>query len=128
MILTEADITRLRAQMLDRSRLLEGEIANKLRESTEDRESLDRVGDQGDFAWVEVESGLDLAEAQRDIEEWRGLRDALRRIEEGRYGVCVDCGSEVPFERLRLQPVALRCVDCQTVSERRSGLGRRPAL
>jgi len=82
---------------------------------------LGRVGDNADLAWVETESGLDLTEAQRDIEEWRGLRDALRRIEQGSYGICSDCGAEVPAERLHSQPLALRCVECQTYTEK---LGR----
>lgn len=117
MALSEQQIAALRAQMLARSQRLEGEIAAKLRESTEDVEMLGRVGDNADLAWVEAESGLDLTEAQRDIEEWRGLRDAMRRIDQGGYGVCSDCGADIPLQRLRLQPLALRCVDCQSDSE-----------
>ena len=118
MALSEHQIVDLRARMIARSRLLEGEIAAKLRESTEDAEMLGRVGDNADLAWIETESGLDLSEAQRDIEEWRGLRDALRRMELGSYGVCMDCGADVPVERLRSQPLALRCIDCQSFNER----------
>ncbi|MEN9775398.1 MAG: hypothetical protein RL322_2468 [Pseudomonadota bacterium] len=118
MSLTDEQMTGLRDQMRARSRVLEAEIATKLRESTEDFEELGRTGDQADLAWAETESGLDLAEAQRDIEEWRGLRDALRRIDEGRYGLCADCGAEVPIERLQLQPLAVRCVSCQTRREK----------
>jgi RNA polymerase-binding protein DksA len=118
MSLTDEQIAGLRDQMRARSRVLEAEIATKLRESTEDFEELGRTGDQADIAWAETESGLDLAEAQRDIEEWRGLRDALRRIDEGRYGVCLDCGTEVPIERLHLQPLAIRCVNCQARREK----------
>ena len=121
MALSEHQIADLRARMIARSRLLEGEIAAKLRESTEDNDMLGRVGDNADLAWVETESGLDLTEAQRDIEEWRGLRDALRRIEQGSYGICSDCGAEVPADRLYSEPLALRCVACQTHTEK---LGR----
>jgi DnaK suppressor protein len=120
MSLTDEQITGLRDQMQARSRVLEAEIATKLRESTEDLEEMGRTGDQADIAWAETESGLDLAEAQRDIEEWRGLRDALRRIEEGTYGFCVDCGVDVPVERLYSQPVAIRCISCQTRREKLS--------
>lgn len=125
MALKEEQIATLRSRMLARSRLLEGEIAAKLRESTEDAEMLGRVGDSADLAWVESESGLDLTEAQRDIEEWRGLRDALRRIAQGGYGVCSDCGADIPARRLESQPLALRCVDCQSDSEYLGRLGRR---
>jgi DnaK suppressor protein len=124
MALSEHQIADLRARMIARSRLLEGEIAAKLRDSTEDMDMLGRVGDNADLAWVETESGLDLSEAQRDIEEWRGLRDALRRIEQGSYGVCTDCGADVPVERLHSQPLALRCIGCQSHVERRSRWSR----
>jgi RNA polymerase-binding protein DksA len=118
MSLTDEQIAGLREQIRVRSRLLEAEIAAKLREPSEDLEELGRTGDQADVAWAETETGLDLTEAQRDIEEWRGLRDALRRIDEGRYGVCVECGVDVPIERLHTQPLAVRCVICQARREK----------
>ncbi len=127
MNLTEEQIAGLREQMHARSRLLETEIAAKLRESTEDLEEPGRTGDQADIAWAETESGLDLAEAQRDIEEWRGLREALRRMDQGIYGLCVDCGVDVPIERLHSQPLAIRCVNCQTRKEKQAMQYRVPA-
>ena len=39
--------------------------------------------------------------------------DALRRIELGTYGTCVDCGAPVPEGRLEARPEAARCVKCQ---------------
>lgn len=124
MTLTDDEVAAFRVRMMARSRLLEGEIAAKLRESTEDGEMLGRVGDSADFAWVQSESGLDLAEAQRDIEEWRSLREAVKRVDGGTYGVCADCGADIPVERLRSQPLALRCIDCQTDSEYLSRMHR----
>ena len=125
MALKEQQMAALRASMIARSRVLEGEIAAKLRESTEDGEMLGRVGDNADLAWVESESSLDLTEAQRDIEEWRGLRDALRRMEQGSYGTCADCGADIAAGRLESQPLALRCVECQRQSEFLLRMGRR---
>jgi DnaK suppressor protein len=127
MPLTDEQLASLREGMHTRSRVLEAEIALKLRESTEDLEELGRTGDHADMAWVETESGLDLAEAQRDIEEWRGLRDALRRIEEGNYGVCTECGIDIPVARLRSQPLAVRCVVCQGRREKLAMQYRTPA-
>jgi len=126
MSLKPTEVAGLRDTMHKRSRALEGEIAAKLRESVEDLEMLGRVGDSGDMAWVESESGLDLAEAQRDIQEWRGIREAIRRMDTGEYGVCVDCAADIPLERLHSQPLALRCVDCQGRRERLGALGVQP--
>ena len=46
--------------------------------------------------------------------------DALRRIQEGTYGSCTDCGKRIPAARLQVKPEATRCVTCQTEYERRS--------
>lgn len=40
------------------------------------------------------------------------IDDALRRLDAGTYGVCVDCGEAIPIERLRVRPFASRCVSC----------------
>lgn len=42
---------------------------------------------------------------------------ALRRLTEGAYGFCADCGGEIGVERLRSLPFALRCRHCQEVWE-----------
>ncbi|MET0419123.1 MAG: TraR/DksA family transcriptional regulator [Actinoplanes sp.] len=38
--------------------------------------------------------------------------DALRRLDEGRYGVCERCGGPIPAERLEVRPFARTCVGC----------------
>ncbi|MCC5579565.1 TraR/DksA C4-type zinc finger protein [Microtetraspora sp. AC03309] len=44
---------------------------------------------------------------------------ALRRLDDGAYGTCVDCGGLVPDGRLEARPEAARCVQCQSKRERR---------
>ena len=44
---------------------------------------------------------------------------ARRAIEAGTYGVCVECGGEIPEGRLRAIPDAERCVACQMAAGRR---------
>ena len=46
------------------------------------------------------------------IEERAEIDAALTRLDEGRYGVCIDCGRAIPAARLEARPTALRCVDC----------------
>ncbi len=47
------------------------------------------------------------------------VRSALQRIDQGTYGICVDCGADVPAGRLAAKPEAARCVSCQAASDRR---------
>ena len=46
---------------------------------------------------------------------------ALERVREGAYGLCEDCGHRIPTERLRYQPSATRCVECQGRWDRVNG-------
>ena len=42
---------------------------------------------------------------------------ALERIENGTYGVCANCGKEIPLERLEANPRASLCIDCKRKAE-----------
>ena len=44
---------------------------------------------------------------------------ALKRIEDGSYGVCEDCGEEIGLKRLEARPVTTLCIDCKTLQETR---------
>ena len=46
---------------------------------------------------------------------------ALERVREGAYGICESCAGRIPAERLKSQPAATRCVECQSQWDRMSG-------
>ena len=60
---------------------------------------------------------VDLARADREIEELGAVSEALARVHDADFGLCVDCGDAIPFERLKLEPRALRCVACEAKRE-----------
>ena len=73
-----------------------------------------------DYPQDTADAGTNLAESDRSdalleaAQERRdGVLDALRRLDEGTYGICVDCGKPVPENRLRARPEAARCLACQ---------------
>jgi DnaK suppressor protein len=45
------------------------------------------------------------------------IDDALQRIDDGTYGTCVSCSSEIPRERLEANPWASLCIDCKRRAE-----------
>jgi DnaK suppressor protein len=45
------------------------------------------------------------------------VKAALARIDDGSYGVCVDCGQPISEARLQVRPEAARCVECQVKAE-----------
>lgn len=73
--------------------------------------------DRGDEAVADLIADLGEAEVTRDLGELRELEAASKRIADGTYGRCLDCGGDIPFERLRAQPAAARCVECQARHE-----------
>lgn len=60
-----------------------------------------------------AEAILAAAKARRVL-----ILEALRRLDEGSYGLCVDCGRPVPDGRLEAKPEAARCVTCQAKKDR----------
>ena len=48
------------------------------------------------------------------------VEDALKRIEDGTYGICVNCGRPIPEERLEAMPWAARDVKCEEQLEQRN--------
>ena len=76
------------------------------------------VHDTGDEALADLVADVDNAEVTRDLGELRALEAARARIADGSYGVCADCGADIPVARLRAQPAALRCLACQRRHEK----------
>ena len=60
---------------------------------------------------AEVETHASLIEQAED--RLKQIDAAFRRLEQGRYGMCEECGEEIALERLEVLPFATRCVDCQ---------------
>lgn len=54
-----------------------------------------------------------------DNRDFSAATQALMRIHSADYGLCVDCQLSIAFERLQLEPHALRCITCQTLHERK---------
>lgn len=87
-------------------------LTSKLTEVDED---LKEHGAEADFeerateiAGDEVLEGLGL-QGQREATQ---IKAALQRIDEGTYGICVQCGEDIPEKRLELLPHTPLCTDC----------------
>ena len=57
------------------------------------------------------------AETRRDADELQQIEAAQRRLADGTYGVCEDCGEAIDLRRLVGQSTAARCTACQAMHE-----------
>lgn len=57
------------------------------------------------------------ASGQRRAEMLRRITAALKRIDDGDYGVCLECDEPINPKRLEFDPTVLLCVDCASKSE-----------
>ena len=62
---------------------------------------------------------LDFALSERDGQQLVALRRAQSRLNDADFGRCLDCGVHIPFDRMRIEPEALRCVACESTHERK---------
>lgn len=64
-------------------------------------------------AQVTTARDLEFALDARETAELAAVGAALKRIEDGVYAQCTDCGVDIPAARLHAAPEAPRCIDCQ---------------
>jgi DnaK suppressor protein len=75
--------------------------------------------DPNDRATQESEFSLELRTRDRERKLIRKIEEAIKRIEDGSYGYCVETGEEIGIKRLEARPVATLCVEAQERRERR---------
>ncbi len=68
-------------------------------------------------AQQETERELEFTLDTRESIELDAIEAALQRIAAGTYGVCSDCGADIPAARLQAAPETPRCIRCQTALE-----------
>jgi len=59
------------------------------------------------------QQSMDLAREERRRQRLAILAAALRRMDEDEFGYCLSCGDDIAVARLRADPAATLCVDCQ---------------
>jgi DnaK suppressor protein len=79
--------------------------------------------DPTDRASMESDRNFELRIRDRERRLIRKIREALKRIDDGEFGICESCEEEISESRLRARPVATLCIDCKEEQERRERIG-----
>lgn len=113
--LSQKEIEAFRTRLRQRQNTLRGAIAEEVQHEERENyaEIVGRVRDTGDDAMADLLGDLNIAALDRELNEWRDIEDALERIQNGGFGLCVDCGGEIERGRLDAYPTAKRCLGCQ---------------
>jgi len=113
-----------RTLLLEERGRVERAIAN-LREDHPGRidEEVEEIGATQDnhlaeTATATLDREIDYTLEENSIRMLTAIDAALKRMDEGAYGTCTNCGREIPAERLEAYPWASLCIDCKRQSER----------
>jgi DnaK suppressor protein len=117
--LPEPALQRLRRQLDERERELRTKIVderNRVRD--EALAQLDGVGDLVDRAFLTTQVSMERDLIDRCMSQLHEIARTHDRIATGEIGICVDCDEPIEPERLRANPVASRCTECQMLREK----------
>ena len=107
----------LKKMLEDRRRELMSEVQGRIRDVRTDSSKDREVLDQGESSEVDIQEDIEFALIQMKSETLNKIDAALRRLDDGSYGDCFECGDEISEARLRALPFAVRCKDCEEARE-----------
>ena len=85
---------------------------------------IQQAPDSFDAVQMNTERDLTIALLNHETLQLRNLRGALRRVEDGNYGICGQCEEEISPKRLKALPWAILCLKCQEEADRKQAEGR----
>ncbi|MGE5246651.1 MAG: TraR/DksA family transcriptional regulator [Betaproteobacteria bacterium] len=112
--------TELKGMLEERRRELQNEVQGKMRDVRAEGTwggKLNDVLDAVESSEADIQEDIEFALIQMKAETLNKINDALSRLDEGDYGYCFECGSEIAEKRLRALPFAVRCKDCEEARE-----------
>jgi DnaK suppressor protein len=111
-----AELTRI---LEERRREIMGQVQGKIRDVRTESPNNPTQGvlDAAESSEADIQDEIEFALIQMKAETLHKIEEALRRLEEGTFGYCFECGEEISERRLRALPFAVRCKDCEEARE-----------
>jgi DnaK suppressor protein len=107
----------LRALLESRRAELSQEVHGRIRDARHEGIGDREVVDAAESSELEIQEDIGFALIQMKAEMLQKIETALRRLENGDYGECFECGADIAEARLRALPFAVRCRDCEAIRE-----------
>jgi DnaK suppressor protein len=89
--------------------------------------TIERSADQLEEIEAASARAVAISNLDREFNELRNARAALRRIEEGSFGICQQCDDDIHPKRLAAVPWAPFCIRCQEAADRNLEVTQMPA-
>jgi DnaK suppressor protein len=112
--------TELKRMLQERRGELQAEVKGKMRDVRAEGTwggKQNEVFDAVESSESDIQEDIEFALIQMKSETLNKVNDALKRLEQGDYGYCFECGEEIAEKRLRALPFAVRCKDCEEAKE-----------
>lgn len=116
--LTQQQLSELKHVLDKRYSELRNELDTEVNSRDDYLDVATEVPDPGDSSFANLAVDIDNAAVTRDLGELRAIEAAQARMADNTFGNCVDCDTVIPFERLKVQPTAERCIPCQEKYEK----------
>jgi DnaK suppressor protein len=110
-------------QLDDFRSLLQSQLDELIQEALKTMDGMtnlkDTFPDPTDRAALETDRNFLLRIRDRERKLIDKIKEALERIDQGRFGICEMCGKEISYERLMARPVTTLCIECKKKQEAR---------
>ena len=110
--------SRLSGQLTRRAAELRAQLQSAAGAAVHSSDAATGVTDFKDVAAEEARLAVDDAALSRAARELDEVLAALHRLDEGSYGLCIDCGGAIDERRLLAMPATRFCTGCQEIHER----------
>ncbi len=119
----KAFLKTARDKLMEMRRQVLREIGNDLKQGREGAK--DEGMDTYDLASEERDREISFILTDREREKLQAIQEALERVDDGTYGICESCESEIAEARLGALPFTRLCVNCQAEREKEAKAARR---
>ena len=110
------DLDRFKKMMQERK----VEILEQVKDTKEQGMGVDaaELADEVDLASSEADQSLNMRLRDRERVLLRKIEKAIKKIEQGEFGICESCGEEIGAKRLEARPVTDLCINCKEEQEK----------
>lgn len=122
--LSAAQLKELKDMLLARRKALTAEMDQNIENLAPPEVNAGSVSQDENARLRNQTREVDAALTNLDAADIARIDRALEAMDDGSYGFCVRCGCDIPFERLKIEPMTQHCVKCKSELEKEQAAAR----